>query len=472
LVKDTVPNKNPEILSVSVLDDFSVEIKHRSSNEIGFKSYQIYRRLANDELKLIRTTTNVNDTFLVETGLNTLHNVYCYIVTELNTCEYESYIDDSLFHCTIDVKGRPDTNVSILNWNAYYGWKAVEKYEIYRKKETQNQFTKIGEVPGDSLSYNDSSIFCRDGFYYRILAYDKNSNELSWSDTCKVTPIYFNIVPPPKFELSSILNNKKVELYWSKPVNSRNNIIYYVIDRSDTNQNLYRNIIKLDPSIEFYIDGKVDVNNFNYFYKIKAIDECDDISEYSELTSPILLKITLNDNLRPFLFWTPYKKWDEGVAYYEIEQLINGVFTKIGETQTGDDTTFTHDDFIQNCFYPYVYRVFAVKNTNDLNKFSRSLSNEVNLKTKPTIFAPNAFSPNGDGLNDIYEVKGTFIKSITMNIYNRWGEKLYETQNCLPTWDGYYMQKMVPDGVYVALVRAIGTDDQVYTIRTTVTVIK
>jgi len=471
-VKDTLPDKNPEILSVSVLDNSSVEIKHRSSEEISFKSYQVYRRLPNDQLKLVRSTNNINDTFLIETGLNTLHNVYCYIVTETNSCEYESFINDSFFHCTIDVKGFPDTNSSILSWNAYYGWEKVKKYEIYKKKEIQSPFAKIGEVPGDSLSFIDSSTSCRSGFFYRILAYDENSDEISWSDTCKVTPIYFNQISPPKFELSSILDNKKVELYWSKPGNSRNSIIYYVIDRSEAKDNFYKNITKLDSRVDFYIDSKVDVNNLNYFYKIKAVDECDDESEYSELTSPILLKVKLNDNYRPFLFWTPYRKWEEGVAYYEIEQLIDGVFMNIGRTESGEDTNFTHHNFIQNCFYPYIYRVIAVKDITDSDKFTRSLSNEATLKAKPTIFAPNAFSPNNDKLNDIYEIKGLFIKSIVMQIYNRWGEKLYETPECLPTWDGYYMEEMVPDGVYLVLVRAIGVDDNVYTIRTTLTVIK
>jgi gliding motility-associated-like protein len=472
LILDTIPNKNPEILSVSVLDNFSVEIKHRASDEINFKSYRVYRRLPNNDLKLVRETTNINDTFLIETNLNTLSNVYCYIITEMNSCEYESLVLDSLFHCTIDVKGTPDTNVSVLTWNAYHGWAEVSKYEIYRKKEAQDVFTKLDEVSGDSLSYIDKSITCKSSYFYRILAYDKNSNEISWSDTCRVTPFYFNIVPSPKYKLSSVLNNRDIELYWDGPINSRNPISYYLMERSDINPDQYKPLVKINnTNNNFYIDrNNLDVNSFNYYYRIKAIDDCEDESEYSEFTRPILLKAKLTDDFKPFLTWTPYKKWDEGVAYYEIEQLINQEFIKINQTLTGIDTNFIHEDVIQNCFSPYVYRVIGVKNI--IDDYSFSYSNEVKLNVKPRLYIPNAFSPNGDGLNDIFLVKGIFIKTMNMRIYNRWGEKLFEENGCFPTWNGVYMDKMVPDGVYLVMITAIGADDKVYTYKTTLTAIK
>jgi gliding motility-associated-like protein len=470
-VRDTLPHKNPPILSVSVADDFTVEIKHKSSNETEFQSYIVYRQLDNNNLKLVRETTDRNDTFLTETNLNTLHNVYCYTVVEKNTCEYVGNMDDSLFHCTIDIKGKPDINASIITWNAYYGWDTVERYEIYRKNNKNIDFNKLAEVPGDSLSYIDNLINCKSVYFYKVKAYNKHNKETSWSDTCLVEPLYSNIVLPPKFMLSSILENKMVELYWDDPLTLRSPVSYYLLDRSDIIEGFYKSFITLDKNTKFFYDESVDVNSFNYFYKIKIIDECDDESEYSEYTSPILLKSKLTEDFEPFLTWTPYKKWDEGVAYYEIEQLIDGIFIKIGQTLTGNDTNFLHEDVIQNCFSPYIYRVIAIKNSSS-TEYARSVSNETKLQVKPRLFAPNAFSPNNDGLNDTYVVKGIFIKSINMRIYNRWGEKLYETNECLPTWDGYYMEKMVPDGVYVVLIQAVGADDNIYVFKSSLTVIK
>lgn len=61
----------------------------------------------------------------------------------------------------------------------------------------------------------------------------------------------------------------------------------------------------------------------------------------------------------------------------------------------------------------------------------------------PTInnamFIPNAFSPNGDGYNDVWEVfTNTAINYFEVSIYNRWGEKVYESNNQTQGWDGRY----------------------------------
>jgi len=65
------------------------------------------------------------------------------------------------------------------------------------------------------------------------------------------------------------------------------------------------------------------------------------------------------------------------------------------------------------------------------------------------IFLPNAFSPDGDGLNDIWEVFGRNISTIDYTIYNRWGEKVYEALDSRIGWDGSYHDKKLTPGVYV-----------------------
>jgi gliding motility-associated-like protein len=65
-------------------------------------------------------------------------------------------------------------------------------------------------------------------------------------------------------------------------------------------------------------------------------------------------------------------------------------------------------------------------------------------------YFPSAFSPNGDGKNDEYKtVGGLFTKSYSLQIYNRWGEMLFETDNPLVGWDGTFQGKESQDGVYV-----------------------
>lgn len=54
------------------------------------------------------------------------------------------------------------------------------------------------------------------------------------------------------------------------------------------------------------------------------------------------------------------------------------------------------------------------------------------------IGVPNAFSPNGDGINDVIRVEGKGIIELEFRIFNRWGEKVFETNDKSVGWDGYY----------------------------------
>jgi gliding motility-associated-like protein len=65
------------------------------------------------------------------------------------------------------------------------------------------------------------------------------------------------------------------------------------------------------------------------------------------------------------------------------------------------------------------------------------------------IFIPNAFSPNGDSNNDLQCVLGNCIESMSFVIYNRWGEKIFESSSKNDCWDGTYKDKPCNNGVYV-----------------------
>jgi gliding motility-associated-like protein len=74
------------------------------------------------------------------------------------------------------------------------------------------------------------------------------------------------------------------------------------------------------------------------------------------------------------------------------------------------------------------------------------------------LFIPNAFTPNGDGLNDVLKVYGTGVKEITMMIFNQWGEKLYESHDQSKGWDGTQNGRMQPSGVYMYVCKIIMSD--------------
>jgi gliding motility-associated-like protein len=71
----------------------------------------------------------------------------------------------------------------------------------------------------------------------------------------------------------------------------------------------------------------------------------------------------------------------------------------------------------------------------------------VEINCKP-VYVPNAFSPNGDGENDVLYVYGNCISEMKFVIYNRWGEKVYEGTNPKEGWDGYFRGKAENTAVF------------------------
>jgi len=74
------------------------------------------------------------------------------------------------------------------------------------------------------------------------------------------------------------------------------------------------------------------------------------------------------------------------------------------------------------------------------------------------IWVPNIFSPNGDGNNDIVYVRGVGVESIKFYIYDRWGEKVFETADLNIGWDGSFRGEKMNNAVFVYYLEATFLD--------------
>jgi gliding motility-associated-like protein len=98
------------------------------------------------------------------------------------------------------------------------------------------------------------------------------------------------------------------------------------------------------------------------------------------------------------------------------------------------------------------YRIVAIQN---LNENIMSISNTVSVEKPLTLYAPNAFSPNGDGVNDHFQIKGQGVEDYNLEIYNRWGQMVFQSENINTRWNGEYRGKQAPIGTYVYQVKGI-----------------
>ena len=78
----------------------------------------------------------------------------------------------------------------------------------------------------------------------------------------------------------------------------------------------------------------------------------------------------------------------------------------------------------------------------------------------PDLFIPNGFSPNSDGVNDLVDIRSLSIVSMTMQIYDRWGALIFESNDQENSWDGTYNGQKQDAGVYVYKFEARMVDEE------------
>jgi gliding motility-associated-like protein len=150
-------------------------------------------------------------------------------------------------------------------------------------------------------------------------------------------------------------------------------------------------------------------------------------------------------------------------SYQSISQW-NWFFQNTAQyTSIVQNPTFTYNE---SGTYPVV---LIVKNEAGC---SDTIIKVINVQEEYAFYIPNTFTPNNDGLNDIFGPKGRGIKKYEINIFDRWGEKLFESTEFNRGWDGFYKGKLCPSDVYIYQVNLTNTSDKHFEFTGHVTLIK
>jgi gliding motility-associated-like protein len=89
------------------------------------------------------------------------------------------------------------------------------------------------------------------------------------------------------------------------------------------------------------------------------------------------------------------------------------------------------------------------------------------------LVVPNIFTPNNDGVNDVFRVESENLSSLTGTIWNRWGELIFQLENEKSYWDGRNSAGVeVPDGTYFYVINAKGIDGKEYELKGSVTIVR
>lgn len=121
---------------------------------------------------------------------------------------------------------------------------------------------------------------------------------------------------------------------------------------------------------------------------------------------------------------------------------------------------------------PTTTTTYTVSITNDLGC---QASDDVTVTVIPyCIKVKNAFTPNGDGINDTWEVYDSYdcLRNVTVHIFNRYGNKVFESRDYRNKWPGTYNNKPVPDGTYYAVVDFVLISGKKVTVKSDLTILR
>lgn len=135
---------------------------------------------------------------------------------------------------------------------------------------------------------------------------------------------------------------------------------------------------------------------------------------------------------------------------YEWKFSENADFSSVLLSRFDENVTYTFTNS-GTCYIKLYITDTETKETYESEAFLVVIS-ESELKV------PNAFSPNGDGVNDLFKVKHKSLVKFNAVVFNRWGQELYKWDNPDEGWDGTSHGKAVKDGVYFIVVQAVGSD--------------
>ncbi len=259
----------------------------------------------------------------------------------------------------------------------------------------------------------------------------------------------------------------RMEINWMNP-NSTSNPRLYTLKKRNAGDIVWIDSSTLD-NLNGFIEYPLNTDENPFDYQVQARDLCL-ITKSSDIHTNVWLSGSKTED--PYAIkmqFTPYLGFKNGVSKY---QLYRWTSEQIGGYQAYDSFSQVNDLFYKNGLeaYKQCYKILSYENGGNNQQ---SWSNEICFNFSPSIYIPNAFTPNHDGLNDYFKITAAAIKTFDLKIFDRWGEKLWESKDFeAQGWDAFYKEKPVQLGVYFYSLAVTDFRDKLYQMNGTVHVIR
>jgi gliding motility-associated-like protein len=160
-------------------------------------------------------------------------------------------------------------------------------------------------------------------------------------------------------------------------------------------------------------------------------------------------------SINPNLACIPYE--NEAATFIDLSLGANQGYWELGDGTTIPYVAGQNPEYLFNEPGTYSMKLHVENVGGCTDEFEKDFC----VLAPVVIFIPDIFSPNGDGLNDILYARVRSVNEFTFLVYDRWGEKVFETNDSNIGWDGYFKNKAAEQGVYVWYLNATMIDGKV-----------
>ena len=477
LFQDLTPPAVPLIDTVSVDPQTGIVSIGWNVNPSGDTQGYIIYLYNGASYDSIASVSGINNVGFVNSASNANNLIETYAIAAYDSCgnlsPYSSPHNTILTDSYLDIC----TSSNIISWNAYQNMNSgLLHYAIYASING-GPYTLVSTVDGNTTTYAHSGLVPNVNYCYYIQAVS-GDGLLTASST--LTCEFSRILTDPTFNYLKVAtvageNHVLIQAY----IDTLADVSAYRIERSRSLNGPYSSVGQVAPPLNSdiisFTDATASTGATSYYYRVIVVDSCGNDKFTSNIGRTVHLQASADDFFRNHLSWNDYEEWIGAVESYNIYRVIDGVW----ETAPIANVPFGINNYIDDVsrYYEsnarFCYVVEAIQGVDTIYAFTdTSLSNEACAIQPVKFYTPNAFTPGGS--NPVFKPVQIFINvnSYTFTVFNRWGEKIFETNDPDKGWDGSFEGEEAPQGVYVYKVEFKGVNESEFLRRGTFTLLR
>lgn len=361
------------------------------------------------------------------------NNFYCFRASINNPCSSDPGTPPSESICTAKLQASPQPDGNRIEYTTATAAN-LEEALLFRKTESEIRWQQIHSFGSATTeSYLDSDIDCNTAFQYAIeLVYANGSRSFTQglplqNETSRSLPAPLNISSswqsPSEvfFSVAALLNKENIRLK-AYSANNGNQLV----NEADTA------FVNLPAA------------GTNTCYRFGYTDACGNSSELSEAVCAIFLQNLSTEPDGLILQWNAYTGYVDGVARYELVKYDrDGTPERRTDLGTQISIDLGTQELSESGKY---YEIVAYPA--DI-AIPPSSSNRFLFEIKMKGYFANVFNPTSEGANGKFTAQGKFVEQLHLQIFNRWGERVYETRDKETGWDGKIRGNPAPSGTYM-----------------------